>query len=232
MAYIIWKEKNSNEINGLIICELPPISKPKMKTTITKIDGRDGDVIEELGYESYTKNIKIGLTKNYNIDEIIKYFNGDGYLVLSNEPDKMYKCRIIEKIDYQKLLRFKTATIKFYVQPYKYLYNEQSIELEINTETEIEVENVGLEKSKPIFYLEGSGPVEISINDINIFKYTFPDEETKVFIDGMEEEAYHDGIYKNRYMLGKFPILEVGINKISWTGSLNKISILPKSRWL
>src|SRR5574344_1857604 len=107
MANIIWNGVNSNSIEGLLICELPPITKPKMKTTITKINGRDGDIIEELGYESYTKSISIGLTRYYDVDEIIKYFTGSGKLVMSNEPDKEYICRIIDKIDYQKLLRFK-----------------------------------------------------------------------------------------------------------------------------
>ena len=73
MLNIKWKGISSNTIPGLIICELPPISKPKMKTNIIKIDGRDGDIIEDLGYESYTKNIKIGLSKNYDIDQVIKY---------------------------------------------------------------------------------------------------------------------------------------------------------------
>ena len=69
MSKIIWKGIDSDSIKGLLISELPPISKPKMKTTITKIDGRDGDVIEELGYESYIKTLKIGLTKDYDLLE-------------------------------------------------------------------------------------------------------------------------------------------------------------------
>ena len=84
MSYIIWNGKRSTEIDGLIICELPPITKPKMKTSITKINGRDGDIIEEQGYESYTKTISIGLARNYDIDKVMKYFTGTGELVLSN----------------------------------------------------------------------------------------------------------------------------------------------------
>ena len=46
MAKIIWKNIDSETIPGLIITNIPPITKPKMKTSITKIDGRDGDIIE------------------------------------------------------------------------------------------------------------------------------------------------------------------------------------------
>lgn len=232
MSKINWKGINSDTITGLIISELPPISKPKMKTTITKIDGRDGDIIEELGYESYTKSIKVGLSKNYNIDEVIKYFTGSGDLIMSNEPDKAYKCQIIEKIDYNKLLRFKTATVKFYTQPFKYKKDEPKVILNIDGETSMTVDNIGLEKSKPIIKLTGSGTVAIQLNGATVFNYIFPENETEVIVDSIQEEAYLNGFYKNRNMTGEFPILEVGENTISWSGNLTKIEIEPKSRWL
>ena len=232
MTKIIWKNIDSETIPGLIITNIPPITKPKMKTSITKIDGRDGDIIEELGYESYTKSIGIGLARNYDIDRVIKYFTGAGELIISDESDKVYKAQIIEKIDYERLIRFKTAVVKFYTQPYKYLKDEKSIILDINNETSLKITNVGLEKSKPIITLEGTETVEISLNGFNLFKYVFPENETKVVIDSLEEEAYLDNVLKNRNMLGNFPIFEVGENTISWSGNLTKISIEPKSRWL
>lgn len=232
MDKIIWKNIDSTTIPGLIICELPPITKPKMKTSIIKIDGRDGDIVEELGYESYTKSINIGLARNYKIDELIKYFTGSGTLEISNEPNKIYNCKIIDKIDYEKLLRFKKAIVKFHTQPFKYLKNEKIIEQTITTQTSIKVNNIGFEISKPIITLEGTGTIEISVNNSTAFKYTFPENETKVVIDSIEEEAYLDGTYKNRNMLGEFPKLQVGENTITWTGTLTKINVEPKSRWL
>lgn len=232
MLSINWRGTDSSSIPGLIICELPPITKPKMRTTITKIDGRDGDIIEELGYESYTKNIEIGLARNFDINQVIKYFTGSGELVMSNEPDKIYNCRIIDKIDYEKLLRFKKAVIKFYTQPYKYKKNESQVVLNISSQTSVSVNNVGLEKSKPIIKLTGSGTVGLSLNGSTILTYTFPANETEVIIDSLIEEAYLGGVYKNRNMVGAFPVLEPGANTISWSGSLTKIEIQPKSRWL
>ena len=232
MLKINWNGIDSDTITGLIICELPPISKPKMKTTITKIDGRDGDIIEELGYESYTKNIKIGLTKNYDINQVIKYFTGSGDLIMSNEPDKVYKCSIIDKVDYNKLLRFKTATVKFYTQPFKFKKDEPKVILSIDEETSVMVNNIGLEKSKPIIKLTGSGTVDLQLNGATVLNYTFPENETEVIIDSIQEEAYYDGTFKNRNMVGEFPILELGENIISWSGELTEIEIDPKSRWL
>ena len=122
---IIWKDIDSSTIKGLLICELPPITKPKMRVQETAIDGVDGSIIEELGYETYDKSIRIGLTRDFDIDEVIKYFTGEGNVVFSNEPNKYYKARIIEQIDYERLLRFKEAVVKFRVQPFKYEYQEE-----------------------------------------------------------------------------------------------------------
>ena len=144
----------------------------------------------------------------------------------------MYIASIYDDVDYEKLLIMRKATVKFHVQPFKYLKDENKVSLNVTTQTSIDVTNQGLEISKPILVLEGSGVVEIAVNGINIFRYTFPSDETKVTIDSLEEEAYQEGVYKNRNMLGEFPKLEVGKNTISWTGTLTKIEIQPKSRWL
>lgn len=228
--YIIFKNIKSSSLEGLMICELPPITKPEMRTSIIEIDGKDGDIIEELGYASYQKTLQVGLTRNFDINKIIKYFSGSGDLVLSNEPDKVYKATIYSKIDYEKLLRFKTAEIEFHVQPYKYLLNEAPFELNITNETELKVSNVGLEKSKPIITLYGEGEVQLSINGSDIFSINIDDEY--VVINSIEEEAYKENVLKNRNMLGEFPILEIGINIIKWTGNLKRIIIEPKSRWI
>lgn len=129
MSKIIWKDIDSATIKGLIICELPPITKPKMRVQETKIDGVDGSIIEDLGYESYDKSLKIGLTKDFDIDEVIQYFSGEGTIVFSNEPNKYYNAKIINQINYEKLLRFKEAEVKFRVQPFKYEVNEETMVL-------------------------------------------------------------------------------------------------------
>ena len=225
---IIWKNVDSTSIKGLLISELPPISKPRMRTQETTIDGIDGSIIEELGYESYDKTINIGLTRNYDIDEVIKYFSGTGNVVFSNEPDKYYKATIIEQIDYTRLMRFKTASVNFRVQPFKYKLNEASVTLTKSGN----VVNSGIETSKPRMTITGSGTIEIMLNGNTLFSYTFPEGETEVVIDSEKQDAYLGSVLKNRNMSGEFPVLNSGNNTIGWTGSVSKIVIEPNSRWL
>jgi predicted phage tail component-like protein len=231
MNKIIFKGIESTDIEGLLISELPPITKPKMRVQETTIDGVDGSIIEELGYESYDKELQIGLKGKFDIDKVIKYFSGEGNVVFSNEPDKFYKARIIEQIDYQRLLRFRTATIKFRVQPFKYLYNETYQKFENPVES-IYALNEGLETAKPLIKINGTGTIEISIEDRERFSYTFPENETEVTIDSEKQDAYLGTVLKNRNMTGEFPTLKSGRNKINLTGNITEIYLIANSRWL
>ena len=120
MNYIVINDKKSTEISGLLISSLPPITKPKMRTSSEEIDGRDGDFITKLGYSAYDKEIEIGLHGDYDVDEVLRYFDSEGTIIFSNEPDKYYKFTQTDSIDLERLLRFKKAKVKFHVQPFKY----------------------------------------------------------------------------------------------------------------
>lgn len=120
MNYIVINDKKSTEISGLLISSLPPITKPKMRTSSEEIDGRDGDFITKLGYSAYDKEIEIGLYGDYDVDEVLRYFDSEGTIIFSNEPDKYYKFTQTDSIDLERLLRFKKAKVKFHVQPFKY----------------------------------------------------------------------------------------------------------------
>lgn len=475
MNSIVWNGVSSTTIDGLLICELPPISKPSMRMKQTYIDGRDGATVEELGYSAYNKSILVGLHGNYDINKVIKYFTGEGDLVFSNEPDKVYKAKIVGSIDFQRLVRYRTSSVTFLVQPYKYKKDEAMKETEVVTtsgtsivvnpkadeklasfniygkstqngtptpdapidivsigddgsvsvvvngeavglsvanglrgvpvtdkslatytdasgqmwcadeiditkrayiqrvgraifdgseewiatptsdsskyryysalddkamsfgsgvippmicnqanivgitttfvklngvttssegellylysdlfnsndktllekhlaenqldvvyilatpiETPLteeqialfnsldlskpstitndenaymsvgyfkafEVFNEGLESSKPLMILKGSGTVEITVNGTGTFTYTFPEGENEVYIDSEKEDAYLGTVLKNRNMNGEFPVLLPKTNKIEWSGDVESIEILPRSRWL
>ena len=120
MNYIVLNGVKSTSVKGLLIDELPPISKPKIRTEKEEIDGRDGDIVTKLGYSAYDKELTIGLYGDYNVDDAIQYFNSEGEVVFSNEPDKYYNYQIIDDIDFERLIRFRKAKIKLHVQPFKY----------------------------------------------------------------------------------------------------------------
>lgn len=118
--YIELNGEKSTSVKGLIIQSLPPISKPKMRTSIETIDGRDGDIVTKLGYSAYDKQLSIGLHGDFDVDDAIAFFDSEGEVVFGNEPDKYYRYQILDQIDFERLVRFRTAKVKMHVQPFKY----------------------------------------------------------------------------------------------------------------
>lgn len=118
--YIELNGEKSTNVKGLIIQSLPPITKPKMRTSNATIDGRDGDIVTKLGYAAYDKQLSIGLHGDFDIDDAIAFFDSEGEVVFGNEPDKYYRYQILEQIDFERLVRFRTAKVKMHVQPFKH----------------------------------------------------------------------------------------------------------------
>ena len=237
MGYIILNGEESSTIQGLIISNLPPISKPEKRIEKEEIDGKDGDIITCLGYSAYDKEVDIGLHGNYDINEVIKYFDSEGVVTFSNEPDKYYRYAILEQIDFERLLRFRTAKVKFHVQPYKYNKNESKQILEITDETQITVTNLGNTISKPIITFHGAGDINIELNNHQLLVVslkTLEEGPDSITIDFENMEAYSGKILRNRSVTGDYDKfnLAVGSNTISWTSGLAQIEISQISRWI
>ena len=132
MGYVILNGVKNTMIKGLLVQSLPPISKPLMRTSVEEIDGRDGDVVTQLGYSAYDKEVSVGLFGDYDIDEVIGFFNSEGTVIFSNEPDKFYYYKILQQIDFERLLRFRTATVRFHVQPFKFSAVDDNFSFSIN----------------------------------------------------------------------------------------------------
>jgi phage-related protein len=234
--YIILNGVNSNTITGLLISVLPPITKPKQRTTVEEIDGRDGDIVTTLGYSAYDKEIEIGLYGDFDIDEVITFFNGSGTVTFSNEPDKYYNYQILNQIDYEKLIRFKTAKIKMHVQPFKYSAVEGTRTFNITTQEEITINNSGNYVSKPVVTINGTGTINLNVNGYEVLVINLGESANTVTIDTANMEAYNQntGQLMNRDVTGDYDnlYLKAGSNNISWTGSITQIQITNYSRWL
>lgn len=233
--FIVLNGKDSRYISGLLVQELPPISKPKMRTEVEEIDGRDGDVITPLGYSAYDKEMKIGLYGDYRIDDIISYFDSSGKVTFSNEIDKFYRYQILEQIDFERLVRFRTAMVKFHVQPFKYSRVETKKVFTVDRAdiTSVGVRNSGNTIARPIIIVEGEGNVSLSLNSKSIFAIVFG-EDRSITIDTEKMEAYNGNVLKNRHVAGDYDnfALNVGLNTISWSGRITKISLENYTRWI
>ncbi len=235
--YIIINGQSSMEVNGLLISSLPPITKPQMRVTAEEIDGRDGDIVTELGFSAYDKPVEIGLHGEFDIDEVIDFFNQSGKVTFSNEPDKYYNFVQYNAIDFEKLIRFKTAKVDFHVQPFKFSLNESEKEFDFSsseTSGELSIRNNGNYPSRPQITLTGSGIINLSLNGAQVMVIDMS-ENPVITLDATEMNAYApDTALMNRKVTGNYDnlVLKVGKNSISYTGTLTKIAVNNYSRWL
>lgn len=231
--YIILNGVSSQTISGLLIQNLPPISKPKQRVEVEEIDGRDGDIITYLGYGAYDKEFKIGLYGSYDVDEIIEYFNSEGTVIFSNEEDKYYNYQIIEQIDFDKLLRFKEATVKMHIQPFKYSAEDNQKVFNTSGTTSISIRNSGNIYSRPVITITGTGTINLSLNGNQLFVINMGSYNS-ITIDTNNMNAYNGSTLLNRNIIGSYDNfkLNVGNNTISWSGTITQIEINNYSRWI
>lgn len=131
--HVIINGVSSETLQGVQVLSLPPITKPRMRTSVAVIDGRPGDIVTRLGYEAYNRKIRILLHHDYDIDAISAFFNTSGKIIFSNEPDMEYEFETIDAFSFERAVRYKTADITFHVQPYKLSATEEPATGEVST---------------------------------------------------------------------------------------------------
>lgn len=227
--YVELNGEKSTNVKGLIIQSLPPITKPKVRTSTETIDGRDGDIVTRLGYAAYDKKVSIGLHGDFDIDDAIAFFDSEGEVVFGNEPDKYYRYQILDQIDFERLMRFRTATVKMHVQPFKYDAVDRVFEAMGKSVT---LRNRGNVASRPTVTVYGSGTVSLSVNAVTIL--TMAIGGGYITIDSEEMNAYHGDALVNRSVSGDYSDLKlnVGENVISCSGDVSEIKVEDYSRWV
>ena len=112
-----------------MVSEYPAISRPKERVSQITIPGRSGVLmLPENGlpvYEPVLRTAQCWVRPDADIDAICAWLQGSGSVVFGNEPDRSYDARIINQIDFSKILRgrgFRSFAVPFQCQPYKRLY--------------------------------------------------------------------------------------------------------------
>ena len=240
---------SSESIAGLLINELPAIQMTPKRINKIEIEGRDGDIIEELGYMAYDKPVQISLTVGFDVDQVISWLNNSGPIIFSNEPNKVYTATVYDTVSFERLVRFRKANIKFHVQPFKTLLNDE-ISFDGGYLKNITVTNKGNIYSRPVIVADigTTSQVTIIINDEYVH-FFFNKEEGKTYTATFNLESNEITVTDNTgekvtltrviySMLGDFFELQPGANTItverygSLSSDISAMTIKNASRWL
>lgn len=226
MNYCIFKDIDSREL-GLFMERCPEKISPKRRDETFTVPGRHGNLTTTDGaFDSYIRSAEFIVKDEKRIDEICAHFKDSGWLIFSSEPDRKYKAKVANQIEFSRVIRhFKRFVVEFEVQPFGYDVFEQTI-----TKTSpFSLFNIGTFESEPIITIFGNGNITLYVNSQNVSLKEITD---KIIIDSEMKNAYNNSVSLNYKMSGDFPILSLGENNISWVGSVKKIEVQPNWRWL
>lgn len=229
--YFIFKGTKSIDL-GVEISKYTDITRAQKNSEKIIIAGRDGAIYKDIeGYQPYILSfgcIINKLDKNVSIDRILNWLTGGGDLILSEYPTKKYIAKIINNISIADVISiFPEFQVNFEVQPFK--YNTNQVNDTIILTKSAKVKNKGTYKALPIITIYGNSDIDLIINN-KIYNLKGVDE--KITINSEIMEVYKDSENQNnKYNSFEFPLLEEGINNISFTGNVKKIIIEPKWRW-
>lgn len=231
--WVLINDKPSYGVNGLIITSLPPITKPKMRFASEEIDGRDGDIITTLGYQAYDKTVSIGLHGDFDIDKVVEFFATSGTITFSSEPDKVYRFRQLDSIDFERLVRYRTADISLHVQPFK-TGRLQRPKVFTGADAQAVITNAGNVVAVPKLTVKASGDIGLFLDGSQVLQVANTGDYTLVIDVANLEASTPEGVLMNRHITGDYQRLALnpGKHSIKWSGGVKSLTIEDYSRWI
>lgn len=233
MFNIYFNGLNSLDNLGLVIEHRPYIPVGKKKINETVIPGRNGKLTEEEGtFEDIIISMNFGfLDRKTFLDKarmIKAWINGeklDYKLIFSDDTNYYYKVKYVSSENIERdLIHLGRFTLEFVCEPFAYEATENTMEITQATT----IYNNGY-SSEPYLKIYASEDITLTINNSSI---TLNDIAEYVEIDTEMMNCYKGTQALNYKMSGEFPVFVPGENNISWSGSVSKIEINPRWRWL
>ena len=170
MGYFIFNGKDSREFGILESVPIPPKAERILQTV--EIPGRLyplNKVKDE--FKNVQLSFVLGITDHSKINDINKWLNGSGMLILSNDTSKYYNAFVHSAISPERLsVRFGKIPIIFTVEPFRYDVDNPVIShiftdiKDSQPEKTIKVTAGGSYSCEPLYFFRWAGRIEMTVN--------------------------------------------------------------------
>jgi len=234
MSDFTWKGTKAST-KYIVVSEYPPIVRPEQRIESVQIPGRSGEVYlsqDGTTYNSYTKDCICYIADPTKLAAAAAWLTGSGDVVFDNESTYAYEARIAYQIPFEKIMRgrpHQRFVVPFKVQPLKKAATtENNITVTVSGTV---VNNIGHVPSRPLIKVTGSGDVVLTVGTTvtNITGIS-----TSITLDTDAGMALDNTLLVNAsaQVSGAWPVLAVGNNAVSWTGTVTSVLITPRWRYL
>lgn len=170
MGYFIFNGKDSREFGILESVPIPPKAERILQTV--EIPGRLYPLNKARDeFKNVQLSFVLGITDHSKINDINKWLNGSGMLILSNDTSKYYNAFIHSAISPERLsVRFGKIPIIFTVEPFRYDVDNPVIShiftdiKDSQPEKTIKVTAGGSYSCEPLYFFRWAGRIEMTVN--------------------------------------------------------------------
>lgn len=227
--YFIFNGTDSRSV-GVWVSQYPDRIRAVERVNRITIPGRAGQLTLIEGaavYEPINLQIRVQTLRKNDFIALQEWLHGAGELVIGHEPDKAYNARVVDEVVFTKYSNdIAEATIAFQCEPFKHQY---PLELPVTLTAAGTVINSGNVPAKPFIRLVTSSDVTLTVGDT---VFTIAGETGTIDIDCAACMVTKDNLSILSATSGDFPELAVGVNEISWTGTVTSATINVTARWL
>ena len=229
--YFLWNGTDSRN-KHIRVHDRIPVIRPEERLKQITIPGRSGDLTETEGenvYNSYIQTVPISIEGAANIQAAETWLRGAGKVTFDSQSTLEQEARIYGSIQLDKRSRNRDrwrGNIQFYCNPVKRSRTESTVTV---TTSGTSLSNPGDMTAYPLIKITGSGLVTVSAGGNTI---TIPECQSGWIIDSENEWILSGTTPQEKACSGKFPILKVGSNTVTFTGSITKLEITPRFRYL
>lgn len=204
---------------------------PERDVTIVEIPGRNGELTLDNGrWRNANVTFQCYVRKGFAemAPQIRAWLHGSpGYRRLEDDahPYEYRMARFTNAVKFEPMYTDREAELEitFSCQPQRWLKSgEDPVEL---TAAGALINPTGFD-ALPIITVTGSGAATLTVGDYTV---TISDIDGSITLDSSIQRSYSGSTARDGAVTGIYPILSAGSNAISWTGSVTKVTIIP--RW-
>lgn len=229
MDYIIINGFNTSTLPGCVVTDFGEVSGAKPRGEVASLHGVNGSYrILDGSYESYERTFKFYIKKLIDISVIVDKFQpNDNILEFSYHPESVFYANFLTATYKPDGNHAWELTIKLTMQPFRY---QKTVNSEVFTAPGT-ITNPGTVYSEPVIEIEGSGDVSLTIGRKTMY-LTINNKATIDCRQGKQNIFNASGAVQNTLRKrGGFFEIHVGLNGVTYTGDVRKVTIRPNWRY-
>lgn len=230
MDYMIINGFNTSTLSGCVVTDFGDVEVAKPKGNVAELYGVNGKYrVLDGSYESYERTFKFYISKQVDIATVMQKFqSNDNILEFGYQLGSTFYANFLSANYKPKGHHGWELSIKLDMQPFRYPKDVAPVVL-TSAGT---IENIGTVYSEPIIEIEGSGDVSLTIGR-KTMHLTVNNKTTIDCRQGKQNIFNASGAVQNTLRKrGGFFEIPVGLNGVTYTGDVRKVTIRPNWRYL